>query len=51
MVIVFGGDWHTPICGIPAIGEVSRSSCDEKRRKLQRSEVPEAVRVDRLGKL
>ena len=51
VVIVFWGDWHTPKCGIPAIGYVSGLSCDEKQRNLQRSEVSEALRVDRLDKL
>ena len=42
VVVVFWGDWHTPKCGIPAIGI---------QQNLQRSEVSEALRVDRLGKL
>ena len=50
-MIVFWGDWTTPKCGIPAIGYVSRLSCDEKQRNLQRSEVSEALRVDRLEKV
>ena len=51
VVIVFWGDWHTPKCGIPAIGQVSRLSCNEKQQNLQYSEVSEALRVDRLDKL
>ena len=45
MVIVFRGDWHTPKCGIPAIGLVSRLSRDEKQRNLQRFEVSEMLWV------
>ena len=51
MVIVFWGDWHTHKCRIPAIGYVSRLSCYEKQRNLQRCEVSEALRVDRLSKM
>ena len=49
VVIVFWGEWHARKCGIPAIGYVSRLSCDEKQRNLQRSEVSEALSVDKLG--
>ena len=32
VVTVFWGDWHTHKCGIPAIGYVSRLSCDENNK-------------------
>ena len=51
VVVVFWGGWHIPKCGIPAKGCLSKLSFDKKQRHLQRSEVSESLKVDRLCKM